>query len=84
MVPRLSVVVFLLSFPSLVPKKILHFLSTVRWSLVATFLCILIAYIGFARNSYWEYLGLIADNDEVTVRFGNTSNAELTLERYIH
>ncbi|CDS10766.1 hypothetical protein LRAMOSA11252 [Lichtheimia ramosa] len=24
---------------------------------------------GFARNSYWEYLGLIADNDEVTVRF---------------
>lgn len=35
-------------------------------------LIFLMLYIGFARNSYWEYLGLIADNDEVTVRFGNT------------
>ncbi|KAI8095527.1 P-loop containing nucleoside triphosphate hydrolase protein [Thamnidium elegans] len=25
---------------------------------------------GFARNNYWEYLGIVNDNDEVTVRFG--------------
>ncbi|KAI9319100.1 galactose mutarotase-like domain-containing protein [Dichotomocladium elegans] len=24
---------------------------------------------GFVRNSYWEYIGLITDNDEVAVRF---------------
>lgn len=27
-------------------------------------------YIGFARNNYWEYLGIVSDNDEVSVRFG--------------
>ncbi|KAF1799732.1 galactose mutarotase-like domain-containing protein [Mucor lusitanicus] len=25
---------------------------------------------GFARNNYWEYLGIVNDNDEVSVRFG--------------
>ncbi|KAG2194560.1 hypothetical protein INT47_006519 [Mucor saturninus] len=25
---------------------------------------------GFARNNYWEYLGIVSDNDEVVVRFG--------------
>ncbi|KAI8637632.1 galactose mutarotase-like domain-containing protein [Parasitella parasitica] len=25
---------------------------------------------GFARNNYWEYLGIVSDNDEVSVRFG--------------
>ncbi|KAI8091128.1 P-loop containing nucleoside triphosphate hydrolase protein [Gilbertella persicaria] len=25
---------------------------------------------GFARNNYWEYLGIVTDNDEVAVRFG--------------
>ncbi|KAI8060218.1 galactose mutarotase-like domain-containing protein [Gongronella butleri] len=25
---------------------------------------------GFARNSYWDYLGVLTDNDEVKVRFG--------------
>ncbi|KAG0759468.1 hypothetical protein G6F16_009862 [Rhizopus arrhizus] len=25
---------------------------------------------GFARNTYWEYLGVITDNDEVVVRLG--------------
>jgi D-hexose-6-phosphate mutarotase len=26
--------------------------------------------LGFARNNYWEYLGIMNDNDEVTVRLG--------------
>jgi hypothetical protein len=25
--------------------------------------------IGFARNSNWEYVGILTDNDEVSVRF---------------
>ncbi|KAI9359695.1 galactose mutarotase-like domain-containing protein [Pilaira anomala] len=25
---------------------------------------------GFARNNYWEYLGIVNDNEEVSVRFG--------------
>ncbi|ORZ02656.1 galactose mutarotase-like domain-containing protein [Syncephalastrum racemosum] len=29
---------------------------------------------GFARNSYWEYIGLLTDNDEVAVRFALKDN----------
>lgn len=27
-------------------------------------------YLGFARNTYWEYLGIVTDNDKVSVRLG--------------
>ncbi|ORZ26220.1 galactose mutarotase-like domain-containing protein [Absidia repens] len=29
---------------------------------------------GFARNSYWDYLGILTDNDEVAVRFSLKDN----------
>ncbi|ORX53981.1 galactose mutarotase-like protein [Hesseltinella vesiculosa] len=35
---------------------------------------------GFARNSYWDYLGVLTDNDEVKVRFGLKDN-QLTKEQ---
>ncbi|CAO3636799.1 unnamed protein product [Cunninghamella echinulata] len=35
---------------------------------------------GFARNSYWDYLGILTDNDEVSVRFALKDN-QLTKEQ---
>ncbi|KAI8083007.1 galactose mutarotase-like domain-containing protein [Halteromyces radiatus] len=35
---------------------------------------------GFARNSYWDYLGILTDNDEVAVRFALKDN-QLTKEQ---
>ncbi|CAO3688124.1 unnamed protein product [Umbelopsis ramanniana] len=48
-------------------------MSTVR-HFSGTSKVITLVIIGFARNSDWEYVGLLTDNDEVSVRFSLKDN----------